>query len=1180
MLRSRFCLPLAVLSLALCASACGDDDGGPAPEVDSGADTGTQDAGEDSSDSDAGTDAGPTVSIIVSPTAGLRTTEGGGTDTFTVALSDEPTADVTIALVSNDPTEGTVAPQVLTFTPDNWNAPQTATVTGVDDSEADGEQTYTVSTVPAGSTDARYAGRVGPDVSIANTDDETAGITVSEISGSVGETGTTATFTIVLNSEPSADVMIGLSSSDAGEGTVGPTSLTFTVENWNAPQTVTVTGIDDSQADGDVTFSIVTAAAESADTEYDGLDADDVTATNVDNETANVTVSEISGATAEDGTTATFTVVLTSAPTADVLIGVSSADTTEGTVSTDVLTFTTENWNAPQTVTVTGVDDDLADGNQPYGIVLAAAESDDADYDGHEVGDVDAVNFDNDSPDVTVTAISGPTSESGGTATFTIVLRTEPTADVTFAISSSDDSEGDTDVDSITFTSQNWSAPQTVTVTGSDDSIADGDQVYSVAIGAAASDDEGYDGIDPADVAVTNDDDETPGITVSAISGDVNEDGASAELTIVLDSEPTHDVTINLTSDDTSEGTVGPVQLVFTALNWNAPQSVTVTGVNDDLDDGAQVFHVVTAAAVSDDTLYNGINAADVSVNNVDNDTAGITVSAISGNTTEGGASATFTVVLNSRPTDNVVIGLSSSNTAEGTVSPASLTFTVDNWNSQRTVTVTGVNDGSTDGDQTYTIVTAAAVSTDPAYSGLNASDVTVTNIDNETPGIIVSVVSGSTTEAGGTATLTVRLQSEPMADVMIALSSSDLTEGTVSPSGLTFTSLSWNAPQTVTITGVNDAVADGNQVYRVVTAPATSADPDYSGLNAVDRNVTNVDNDTAGITVSNATTDTNESGGTASVTIVLNSEPTANVTIGVSSSRTGEGTVAPMTVTFTPGTWNIQQTITITGIDDSAADGPQTFSVVTAPAISSDTRYSGLDARDVSVTNLDDDTAGFIVSPVSGDTTEDGGTATFTIRLTSQPSANVRVNLASSDLTEGTVLPAFVQFTPGNWNVTQTITVTGVDDTAADGNQPYFVRTQAATSADPGYSGLNPSDVSLVNVDNDNAVILVTAISNPTTESGGTATFLIALTTQPTTPVIIGISSSDTSEGTAAPVTVTFNVMNWNTPRSVTVTGVDDGDADGDVTYTIITAPAMSADPTYNGVNPANVTVVNEDDE
>ena len=104
-----------------------------------------------------------------------------------------------------------------------------------------------------------------------------------------------------------------------------------------------------------------------------------------------------------------------------------------------------------------------------------------------------------------------------------------------------------------------------------------------------------------------------------------------------------------------------------------------------------------------------------------------------------------------------------------------------------------------------------------------------------------------TTTEAGGTATFTVVLNTQPTADVTIALSSSDTTEGTVGPASLTFTTANWNVAQTVTVTGVDDAVDDGDVAYTIVTAPATSADANYSGVNAADVAVTNTDNDAAG---------------------------------------------------------------------------------------------------------------------------------------------------------------------------------------------------------------------------------------------------------------------------------------------------------------------------------------------
>src|SRR6188768_1188873 len=175
-----------------------------------------------------------------------------------------------------------------------------------------------------------------------------------------------------------------------------------------------------------------------------------------------------------------------------------------------------------------------------------------------------------------------------------------------------------------------------------------------------------------------------------------------------------------------------------------------------------------STTATSSDGKYNGLDAGDVSVTNTDNEASGITVTPTSGlTTTEAGGTATFTVVLNSQPTADVVIGVSSGNTLEGTVSPGSLTFTNANWNTPQTVTITGANDFRDDGDIGYSIVIAAATSADSSYNGINANDVAVTNTDDDTAGITVTPTSGlTTTEAGGTATFTIVLTTPPTAGV------------------------------------------------------------------------------------------------------------------------------------------------------------------------------------------------------------------------------------------------------------------------------------------------------------------------------------------------------------------------------------------------------------------------------
>jgi subtilisin family serine protease len=226
-----------------------------------------------------------------------------------------------------------------------------------------------------------------------------------------------------------------------------------------------------------------------------------------------------------------------------------------------------------------------------------------------------------------------------------------------------------------------------------------------------------------------------PGIIVGTPTSNsaTTEAGGVVSFTVALAAQPSSDVTIPLGSSDASEGAVSVSQLVFTPTNWNVPQTVTVTGVNDNVDDGNLAYSIVLGAATSADAGYNGLNAGDVALSNLDDDTAGITRGTPSGTTTtEAGGAVTFGVRLNSEPTANVTIGLNSSDTTEGAVSANSLIFTAANWNVEQTVTVIGVDDAIFDGNIAYTIVVAAATSSDPLYNTINPADVSLTNLDND----------------------------------------------------------------------------------------------------------------------------------------------------------------------------------------------------------------------------------------------------------------------------------------------------------------------------------------------------------------------------------------------------------------------------------------------------------------
>jgi len=1126
------------------------------------------------------------VGIVVDPIVGLTTNESGGTASFNVVLASQPTASVTIGLSSSNTAEGTVSPASITFLTTNWSTPQTITVTGVNDAVADGPQAYTIITSAAVSSDPLYSGINPDDVSVTNNDNDIAGITVTPTNLTTNENGSSVTFSIVLNTQPTSNVTISLSSNNTNEGTISVSSVTFTTANWNAAQTIAVNPVDDDVDDDDITYSIVTGNASSTDANYNNRAVDDVTVVNRDNDTAGFIFSQTSGlTTTEVGGTATFTVRLSSKPLSDVSFTLSSSNTNEGTVSPVTITFTPTNWSVAQTVTITGVDDLIDDDNVNYTVITSAATSSDTKYSGMAVPDVSVVNTDNDTAGVTVNPTAGlNTTEAGGVASFSVRLNTQPTANVTISISSNNLNEGTVSPASITFTPLNWNELQTVTITGVDDDIDDGNVAYSIITGNTTSTDPKYNGLNVPDVSVTNINNDTAGITLSRTSGLVTTElGGSDSFTIRLNTRPTANVTISFSSSNTAEGTVAPLSITFNSSNWSTPQTVTATGVNDDVDDDNVLYNIITSAAVSADSRYNGLNPADVSVTNTDEDVAGFTLTPLAGLvTSEAGTTATFRVRLNTRPIANVTLALSSSNTAEGIVSPMSLTFTPSNWSTEQQVTITGVDDFVADGNKVFSIVTTPAVSTDGKYNNLNPSDVSVTNNDNDVVGITVNPISGLfTTEAGGQAKFSIRLSSQPTANVVITVTTSNSLEGVPNPTTLTFTPANWNVLQEVTVTGQNDDVDDDDVAYSIIKQSVVSSDLLYNNIDLQSVSLVNRDDDNAGYLFSSTSVAYSESDAPVNVTVSLRSKPTSNVQFNLVSENTAKGTVSPASLTFTPALWNVNQTITITPVDNFVMDGNVAFSILTSLPSAADTKYSSLNPPDISVTVTDNDVAGFNVSPISGNTREDGVQATFTVVLTSEPTSNVTIAISSSDTGEGTVLPTSLVFTPSNWNTPRTVTVTGISDLLVDGNQTYSIVLAPATSLDPMYDGLNPADVTVINIDMDQAgVDVFPVIGLKTNEAGQTATFSIRLNTTPTSDVKINFVSSDTGEGTVSPASFTFDNSNWNTPQTITLTGIDDNDSDGDQPYTIhISVDASCIEPSYSGLTIGNVSATNLDD-
>lgn len=372
-----------------------------------------------------------------------------------------------------------------------------------------------------------------------------------------------------------------------------------------------------------------------------------------------------------------------------------------------------------------------------------------------------------------VVVLTGPasTSETGSTTTFTVALATLPSADVTIAVTSNDTSEGDVDLPLLTFTSTNGTTAQTVTVTGEDDGLLDGSVAYKIQFAPAVSTDANYAGKDPADIDLTNADDEVIGISVTPTSvGDLLE-GATAQFTVALTAPATADVTVPITvttgagdvtvSGPGSGGSVASFNLVLTSAQPS--RNVTIEAVDDGDIEATEAFTVATGDPTSADAGFDALadtDVDDVSGNVLDNDSASIVVtpSTASGGvtllTSELGNTDVFQVRLGSAVVGTVRVTITVNDLTEGTVSAATLDFTSADAQTFKPVTVTGIEDAapSADGDVEYSITLEASnLGGDPAdaaYDSAADATVFVTNVD--TNGL--SMPPGSTGQTAPTA--------------------------------------------------------------------------------------------------------------------------------------------------------------------------------------------------------------------------------------------------------------------------------------------------------------------------------------------------------------------------------------------------------------------------------------------
>ena len=413
-------------------------------------------------------------------------------------------------------------------------------------------------------------------------------------------------------------------------------------------------------------------------------------------------------------------------------------------------------------MTVTALNDD--DTANDAVTLTHTATSTDGNYSGITIAGVSVTVTDNDTttPAVTLALSDGSIGENGGVSTVTATVSPASAAAFTVTVAAAavapavaaDFRLSANQV--LSFAENATESTGTVTITGVDNDVDAADKTVTVSGAVSAT------GVTaPANRTLTLEDDDAAGLTVSETALTVTEqDAAGDSYTVVLDTEPTHEVTVTVGGHSGTDVSPSASTLIFTTSNWDQAQTVTVTALNDD--DTANDAVTLTHTATSTDGNYSGIAIAGVTVTVTDNDTTtpAVTLALSDGSIGENGGVSTVTATVSPASAAAFTVTV-----AAAAVSPAVaadfrlsanqvLSFAENATTSTGTVTITGVDNDVDAADKTVTVSGAVSATgvTAPANRTLTLED------DDAAPVMTLEVSPAVIAEAAGSSTVTVRI--------------------------------------------------------------------------------------------------------------------------------------------------------------------------------------------------------------------------------------------------------------------------------------------------------------------------------------------------------------------------------------------------------------------------------------
>lgn len=531
---------------------------------------------------------------------------------------------------------------------------------------------------------------------------------------------------------------------------------------------------------------------------------------------------------------------------------------------------------------------------------------------------------------------------------------------------------------------------------------------------------------------IVNDDNATIGVTTATPLIPEGGPGATGSgtytFTLTNPSDAPRTVSYSITGTATSGTDFTALAGSFLMPANTLTFSVNLTTVADIIVEGDETVRVTVTGITGTPAITVDATTATITID--DDDLPSVLYTPASITMAEGGT-ATFEVWLANPPAGTVVLNLSTIKVGELTLGPVTLTFTGANYATHQVVIVQSVEDNVM-GDNTDNIIITVndALSDDP-FDLLPDINIPVTIINNDIASLVVTP--GSVTVAeNGTVTFTVSLSAGPAAgDVVINLVSNDLTVATIDRALLTFTTVNWSVPQTVTVSGVNNNTVPNTATTISLTVNNALSDNSYDGLTViVNVNVTN--DDLVGFIVNPMNLTINEGGPAGQFTVVLTAQPLTNVVFDLFNAVPVHVT-HPAQITFTPANWNVPVVVNVLAIEDALdADRPDLIAVTVNQGLT-DNDFDAMAVQNVNINIEDNDPPVITGCPANINANAAPGSCSAAVNWTAPVSSSPMV----SSHIPGSIFPVGVT----------TVTYTSTDD---DGMVSTCTFTVTVTDTQP----------------------------------------------------------------------------------------------------------------------------------